>query len=237
MTAVVKSYSDIRVDVLERSQYPASLVFINLQTCMKKDINPDQEIKNFPELVRYILTAEHGSPLEIAKISVRASGISRSLLAQITRKRTFSFMSSSQHYQNYNDYGFIIHPELTIEQASNPELSAKIYQHFEDCISLYNDILEAGFPNEEARQVLPGASEVNLNITADARNLAMFFRERRCLRNVEEMVTFADKLYKHAVNWFPELFSQVGPPCFMDGKCNQGRMMAEVCKSAGRTRI
>ena len=90
--------------------------------------------------------------------------------------------------------------------------------------------VNSGTPKEEARQVLPNASTVNIFITADARNLMYFFQQRRCSRNTAEMIQVADAMWKLCRDWFPELFSIVGPFCVMNGYCNQGGMQSAECK-------
>lgn len=223
---LVKYYDEMKITVLSQSQNPDALVKSALNTCMKKDISHEDKVDN--KTVKYLLGAEHTSPLEHATMTIYVEGISRSLLAQLTRQRTFSFTSASQHYQNYSDYPVVISRQYFVEQ--HPHMQLMMLKNLNNSLDVYNSLIEKGMPKEEARQVLPNASAVNLQITADARNMANFFRQRRCMRNVEEMVIFADLWWASAIEWFPQLFSLVGAPCFMDSACNQGVMKAECCK-------
>jgi thymidylate synthase (FAD) len=100
--------------------------------------------------------------------------------------------------------------------------SMEVYEYLIDTLSI---------KPEEARQVLPNACTVNFMWTINARSLVEFLNKRMCKRNVEEMRVFADKLYTLCMEWFPELFQHVGPQCKMLGRCRQGRMRAEECKT------
>lgn len=218
----IQTYQDMEIEILRQTERPTELVSLALQQTMHKDIVAKEASD---KMLKFLLVSEHTSPLEHCTMTFRATGISRSLLAQVTRQRMWSFTSSSQHYQDYRDYPVVVSQEMAADRGAIMALG--------DLLMNYEDLVgTAGFPVHEARQILPNASAVNILITCNARSLVTFLRQRRCVRNVPEMVHFADLLQKACMLWFPELFTHVGAPCFMDGKCNQGRMMAEECKNA-----
>ena len=191
---------------------PYAAFGLALNITQKQDFEVDS-LSNEKKILKFILKAEHTSVLEHNSITILARGISRSLLAQITRERHFSFTSGSQHYQNYQNYPFVT------------EYKSKfLNKSIEQSIEAYSKLIESGVSKEEARQVLPNAMTVNLLITANARALIHFLRTRLCKRNVKEMQIFAQRLSGVCKVWWPKLFNQVGPPCIMDGKCNQGKM-------------
>jgi thymidylate synthase (FAD) len=195
------------------------MVKLALDLTMKRtdDIRP---VGVTSELAAFLLEAEHTSVFEHGSMTILIKGISRSLLAQLTRQRTFSPTSASQHYQDYKDYPFTLRPNWDAED--------RIKETYEKALTTtlasYVKLIELGEPPEEARQVLPNACSVNMEITFNPRALAVFLRQRLCYRNVTEMQLFSEDLLRISRHWFPELFDHVGPPCFMDGKCNQGRM-------------
>ena len=208
----ILNYNDMTLIVLRQTEKPAALAQQACSLTQKRGLNIGQELN--PKLFKYLLRAEHTSVLEHNSLTLLASGISRSLLAQITRERHFSFTSASQHYQDYTDY------PVTVSESDNPVIRKALIQSHK----AYKELLNSGFKKEEARQVLPNAATVNLLITANARALVHFLRTRLCYRNVEEMQIFANKLLKICIDWWPTLFLYVGPPCFMDSICNQGKM-------------
>jgi thymidylate synthase (FAD) len=222
----IQTYNDITIDVLRQTENPAMIVGLGLQNCMKKDVQFDKPVSR--KQIEFLLSADHMSPLEQASMTIQVSNMSRALLAQVTRHRTSKFSSSSQHYQDYSDYPFIISPK-SLGNAEKSNLYALAFEH---ALNTYRRLIEIGEPKEEARQVLPNASAVNLLITADARNMVNFFKQRLCYRNTLEMLTFANKWHLVACKWFPELFNIIGRPCLLTNKCTQGHMKAKVCGGA-----
>ena len=213
---MIQTYNDMKITLIEASQAPNIRVSLALNITMAAD--PNFSIKNLPELTskkaKFLTDAEHTSVLEHVNYCFLITGISRSLLAQLTRQRHSSPTSGSQHYQDYSDYpaaadkGFPLMSSLLIKE----------------CVETYQHMIQTGMPKEEARQVLPNAMVTNYMLTINARSLMLFFRHRLCHRNVKEMRIFANKLLRICYAHFPNLFQHAGPQCFMDGKCKQGHM-------------
>jgi len=207
--AKLQDYKQMQVGLLQATHNPAAHVGIALSITMKND--PEAEIRCVSEsLCGKLIKAEHTSLFEHVVYCFLIEGVSRSFLAQITRQRTASPTSGSQHYQIYSDY----------PMAINTDFNAHLYPALEHSLDSYNDAIKAGVPREEARQVLPGACTVNYMWTIDARNLMFFLRQRLCNRNVKEMRIFAERVLSLAREHFPELFNNVGPQCYMDA-CQQ----------------
>lgn len=175
-----------------------------------------QEVDSNEKLIRYIYTANHSSPLEHAVISMDIGNISRACLDQLTRHRMGSFTTSSTHYQNHSDY--------QISMDANDEVKLLMDEVFK----MYEQLAASSF--EQARQILPLGVESRCIWTVNARSLANFLNLRLCKRNVPEMVTLASSIQNVAVNWFPELFTIVGPDC-KQTQCTQGHMRAGICRA------
>lgn len=210
----VKSYNDMTVELMQATPYPAEIVGLALSIVMKSDIT-DIIPSLTPKLAKFIHDAEHASVIEHVIYTFLLSGVSRSFLAQITRQRTASPTSGSQHYQDYHDYPCVIRPD------ASPTVQTVYQEAFDASFEHYTKLIEAGEPKEEARQVLPNGATVNYLWTIDARNLALFLRQRLCYRNVTEMQVFAEKVYAIVVEHFPEWFTVNGPQC-VTGRCKQG---------------
>ena len=214
----IQTYNDMTLAVLSQSACGSKAMQVAVETTQKRKTSHDKPLSE--KTAKFLLDAEHTSIFEHASMTFLASGISRSLLAQVTRQRMFSFTSASQHYQDYRDYPMSIRPgwdkdsrvKFAYEGALNDALTRYVY------------LIEHGEPPEEARQILPNACTVNLVITANPRALAEFLRVRLCDRNTREMKVFAQKLYSICASWIPEIFEHVSMPCIMDGECNQGKM-------------
>lgn len=216
----IMSYEDITIDVIDQTPNPLAKV-IRAAAITQHQFPSSESVQDPASIIKYLFTAEHHSPFEFACLDMEIHNCSRSFLAQITRQRTFTFMSASQHYQDYRDYPCVVHPDLVDSLCMRNGLAASYMS--------YERLVDSGVVVEEARQVLPNAAAVNLRVKADARNLMYFFRQRRCERNCAEMIYVADAMWAIANRWFPDLFSLVGAPCF-NGKCNQGKMQSPKCR-------
>lgn len=208
--------------------------------------NPDQVIKTAgtltmkrvpvygeddSKLPMRLVRMNHTSVLEHVGFTFMVEGASRAFLAQITRHRMASYTSGSQHYQDHSGFPYIEVPslkgrkELWVSTPQDP-LNAKVQytelmEHIDD---IYQELLRAGVPKEEARYILPNACRNNLMITINARSLLNLLNLRTCNRNVLEMRLVAEVMRLLVVRVFPNLFQHVGPDCLMKGECSQGSM-------------
>jgi len=225
---MLKTYDDQKITVIQATPNPSKLISLAASITTKE--LKDEETISYPlphkrvKLIKFMLTANHTSLFEHATITVLIQGISRSLLAQVTRHRMGSFTSGSQHYQKYSDYDDIVDAKMKNMPIASYLIDAS-NQTYTDLIKHYN------VPAEEARQILTNSKAVNLLWTTNARSLINFLNIRLCKRNVKEMYAFARNMETIANQWFPELFHFVGPDCKMLGFCRQGFMKAEECRA------
>ena len=124
------------------------------------------------------------------------AGVSRSLLAQITRHRIASFSVQSQRYVRKNQFTYVTPPAIAADEAA----AALYHQTMEQTVQAYNalaDRLQATYyPQflaegctekaarskaekkaiEDARYVLPNACETKMMVTMNVRSLRHFFQ-------------------------------------------------------------
>lgn len=158
-------------------------------------------------LVQSLYKSGHHTPLEFATCTLYLTGVSRAFLAQIRTHRHLSFMSTSQHYQDYSNYPIVCDND-TVRIIS------------EDSFAVYNTLIHSGTPRHEARMCLPNSAGVNLLISGNARAWADMLRLRLCKRNVPEMVKVAQLIRYKLLAWFPTLFKHVHANCedlYMNG--------------------
>jgi len=210
----LQTYNDISIIAIRHTINPGYIAKIACDMTMQTTVDYDNEDEASDRLLKFLITAEHTSVLEHCSITFKVEGVSRSLLAQLSRHRHASLTSQSQHYQDYRTAPAVVSPSM-IEGATQSD--------FDSVMSMYSSMRDAGIAPEEARQILPNAAAVNLLWTVNARGLLSFLRPRLCWRNVEEMAIFAKKTHAASMLWWPELFQHVGPPCLL-GPCNQGPM-------------
>ena len=196
----------------------------------------------------------HASPIEHAVFTFAIEGVSRSLLAQITRHRIASFSVQSQRYVKLKEgiFTFITPPEI----AKDPIANEKYQKAMEDCHRNYLELAETlqerhleslmnqGIPAkeamrraekmaiEDARYVLPNACETKMVVTMNARSLYNFFSLRCCNRAQWEIRELAWQMLKLCREVSPVLFKKAGPSC-LNGACPEGKM---TCGKAAEMR-
>ena len=161
----------------------------------------------------------HESPIEHASYTFAVEGVSRALLAQLTRHRLASYSVQSQRYVDKGDFDYIVPPSIAARKETRiafegfMEAANKYYTY----LSSYDDI-----PNEDARFVLPNACDTRIIFTMNARSLHNFFRLRCCNRAQWEIRAMADEMLKLCREASPALFKHAGPSCAVSGKCSEG---------------
>jgi thymidylate synthase (FAD) len=185
----------------------------------------------------------HESVIEHASFTFGAQGVSRSLLAQITRHRMASFSVQSQRYVSEKDFDYVIPPEIAaIEDAKKEFIKAMIEdgKHYDKLSAILKEthmkkLMMDGIDektaaakaeklaNEDARFVLPNACTTKMIFTMNSRSLLNFFNIRCCNRAQWEIRELALEMYKLVVAVAPHIFSKSGPSC-VAGPCPEGKM-------------
>ena len=92
----------------------------------------DEKVSNFVNMLAEI---GHESPIEHITFTFAIEGVSRSLLAQLTRHRIASYSVQSQRYVKANEFEFVLPPEISeIDEAKEEFLRAmkEDVQHYEN---------------------------------------------------------------------------------------------------------
>lgn len=185
----------------------------------------------------------HESPIEHASFTFAIEGVSRSLLAQITRHRIASYSVQSQRYVRLDAFEYVTPPEV----AENPEAKAAFDAEMEQQAEAYQRtaallkdghirrLMQQGMDEkqamrkaeksaiEDARFLLPNACTTKMIVTMNARSLHNFFRLRCCQRAQWEIRALADEMLRLVSAAAPMLFVHSGPPCAA-GACPEGKM-------------
>lgn len=156
-------------------------------------------------VLRRALDAGHYSLLEHASFTFKIEGISRACSHQLVRHRLASFAQVSQRY-------------VKIEQEHDwyvtPPSSPPDYHTIMEVLRLaYERQIEAGFPLEDARYLLPNATKTDLVMTANARSLHNFFALRCCDRAQWEIRALANTMLLHCKRVAPVVFEEAGKQC------------------------
>ncbi|MEU5149759.1 FAD-dependent thymidylate synthase [Streptomyces yangpuensis] len=140
--------------------------------CYKSFSRPNPATAENADYMANILRQGHYSVLEHASVTFLVQGISRSLLAELTRHRHLSFSVISQRYVDYSDTSPVIPPA-----ARDTEAEHLVRVAYEEALETYRDLVErltlAGCKRkaarEAARAVLPNAAPVDMVVTGNLR--------------------------------------------------------------------
>lgn len=174
--------------------------------------------------LRGALNSGHESVAEHAVFTFTISGVSRAILAQITRHRIASFSVQSQRYVGLEDgFSYVIPPRI---QALGDEEVGRFRSQMALIQSWYNEWQEklggGEGANEDARFVLPNACCTQIVMTMNARELLHFFSLRCCNRAQWEIRAVADKMLEICKGVAPVIFESAGPGC-VRGNCPEGK--------------
>ena len=162
---------------------------------------------------------------EHATFTFAVEGVSRALLAQLTRHRIASFSVQSQRYVSMADgFDFVVPPSIS---ALGEEEEAEFIRQMNTMHAWYCQWQEKlggakEKSNEDARFVLPNAAATRLMVTMNARELPHFFELRCCNRAQWEIREMAWQMLAACRRAAPALFENAGPAC-LRGACPEGK--------------
>ena len=169
----------------------------------------------------------HYSTFEHASFTFGIEGVSRSLLAQITRHRIASFSVQSQRYvalgDDENGFDYVVPPRIAaLGEEAEAEYHAQMAQ-MNAWYQAWRKRLGAGeASNEDARFVLPNAAATRMLVTMNARELLHFLSLRCCNRAQWEIRSVAWQMLALAYEAAPALLGKAGPGC-LRGACPEGK--------------
>ena len=230
----------MNVTLIRHTLSPEELVALGARLCYSRttldDLQERVSSHDQTEYVGRIMSMGHDSVLEHASFTFGIEGVSRALLAQITRHRLASFSVQSQRYVSYRNgvFGFVIPPKIA---ALGESACAEFARQMDIMNRWYNGWLDMldnkygkGDNEEDARFVLPNACETRMMVTMNVRELRHFFSLRCCNRAQWEIRALADEMLRRCKEVAPLLFADAGPGC-VRGHCPEGE------KSCGKGRM
>ena len=175
----------------------------------------------------HALGCGHHSVVEHAHFTFLVEGVSRALLAQLTRHRIASYSVQSQRYVSMKDkFDYVVPPRIKeLGFLHESEFHKQMSQMHKWYCEWQETLREAGYSkeesNEDARFVLPNAATTRLMVTMNARNLHKFFGLRCCGRAQWEIREMASLMLEEVKIVAPKVFEKAGPPCAY-GPCPEG---------------
>lgn len=173
--------------------------------------------KSYERSLDRALENGHHSTIEHASFTFAVEGVSRVLLAQLTRHRHASFSVQSQRYCGAD-------LDVVIPQSmADLDLLDEIVEVRCAVRKLYEKAKKLKKPDEDIRYFTLQAGKTRLVMTMNARELHHFFSLRCCNRAQWEIREMAWEMLKLCKEAAPQIFEHAGPPCVY-GRCTEGRM-------------
>ncbi|MBP2674829.1 MAG: thyX [Deltaproteobacteria bacterium] len=222
----------MKVLLLQCTPDPERMVALAARLCYSPagigELREDVSRKDIRGLIRTVLSMGHTSTLEHVAFTFGVEGISRAASHQLVRHRIASYSQQSQRYVSA-DFGYVT-PRTV---AGVPSLRREYERHMAASSRLYGKLAKAGIPAEDARFVLPNATETKILVTMNARELHHFFALRTCRRAQWEIREMALLMLAIARKEAPLLFEDAGPGC-VRGRCPEGKMSCGKADEARR---
>lgn len=219
----------LKVILLRATPDPDEIVALGARLCYARaDVDALQERVQSADQRAYVgrvMERGHLSVAEHAVFTFAVEGVSRALLAQLTRHRIASFSVQSQRYVSLADgFDYVIPPSVeALGEEEKREFAREMEQMHAWYLRWQARLGGAGeAANQDARFVLPNACATRLVLTMNARELMHFFELRCCGRAQWEIRELAWRMLALCRGAAPALFEQAGPAC-LRGPCPEGR--------------
>jgi thymidylate synthase (FAD) len=209
-------------------QYYVPLIYTACRTCYS-ELPPEEifrraaageiEPAKMQRLISNVIESGHGSTIEHIVFTFGISGVSRTLSHQLVRHRAgVAFDQQSQRYVTYKQAATM--EPLTIAEA-DPVIRSRYEDQVAGSMSLYEELVAAGIPGEDARFVFPNATRTNLVMTANLRALIHMSGLRLCTMAQWEIRRLFQLIRHEIFAVSPFLGSFLAPKCVPLGYCDE----------------
>lgn len=229
----------LKVELIGYTSDPEQNVVAAIRQCYSsvgaKELKEKTTDEVKKRLIRQVINSGHTSTLEHASFTFAIDGVSRVTEIHLIRHRIASFSIQSGRYVKRGDAAYRIPPK--IRAVADKKLLEKYEKHLDNSQELYNELVEAGIPAEDARFCQPQSIQVKIVMTMNARELLHFFSIRSCTRAQWEIREVAQQMLVLVKKVAPIIFENAGPPCVSEKLCDQGKMSCGIWKNIKGARL
>jgi len=213
----------MNVELLQYTPEPEKTVALAARLCYSPAsigrLREQLDTSGIETLLDKIMSLGHHSVLEHASFTFGIEGISRVTTHQLVRHRIASFSQQSQRYVSHKEEFTSIMPDSI---ADNSE-ARHIFAFMSETVhKAYAQLVDMGIPAEDARYILPNATETKIIMTMNARELLHFFALRCCQRAQWEIREMSVEMLRVVKKIAPVIFREAGPGC-VGGPCPEGQ--------------
>ena len=210
----------IQVTLIDHTKDPIRALYMAYRVCYSA-LTPQQVLDRIDDeriseekmtgFVEDRLKTGHVSPLEQVHFEFGISGVSRAFSHQFVRHRIgISFEQQSQRYVTYKGGDFPYSVPKTVESAG---MAGEMEDLFQQAGDLYERMVQAGVPAEDARFLLPNATSTNFKITVNFASLLHIADLRLCTRAQWEFRRVVALMRAEVMRVAPELGRFLQPKC------------------------
>jgi thymidylate synthase (FAD) len=210
----------IEVRLLDHSTDPIRSLYVAYRTAYSS-LTPVQIVNRIEseritrdqmlDFIEKRMETGHASPLEQVWFEFGISGVSRAFSHQFVRhKMGISFEQQSQRYVTFKGGEF---PYTVPESVKRAGLADELDAEFDRVAALYDRMVQAGIPAEDARFVLPNATNTNFKVTVNFLELLHIADLRLCTRAQWEFRKVVAMMRAEVIRTVPELGRYLQPKC------------------------
>jgi len=213
----------MNVTLIEHTPNPEQTVALAARLCYSPvsigELREKLESADIEKFLDKIMSLGHHSVLEHVSFTFAIEGISRVTTHQLVRHRIASFSQQSQRYVSHKEHFTSIMPDTIAENVEARQIFAFMS---ETVHKAYAQLVEMGIPAEDARYILPNATETKIIMTMNARELQHYFALRCCQRAQWEIREMSIEMLQLVKRVAPVIFRTAGPGC-VGGPCPEGQ--------------
>lgn len=220
------------VKLLEVTQGAMAIIYAACRQCYSENFAGDifkaglAEPEKAEDFIRRVVATGHESPLEHVKFTFAIQGVSRAATHQLVRHRLASYSQQSQRYVKESQFDYIIPPSIEKDSRMKElfiSTMGLIQENYNKLQQFYKEGGQKGeAANQDARFLLPQATETKIVVTMNCRELLHFFKHRCCTRAQWEIRALANEMLSIARRELPEVFNNAGAQCESLGFCPEG---------------
>jgi len=228
-TAIVPDAIEHRLEIQEESTDAETLTVFAGRSCYESWSRPNEKTREDKDYLRRTLFEQgHFSILEHASATFYLTGVSRALLAEITRHRHLSFSVMSQRFVDESEANIVIPPAVRRSNARVTYASEDFRDDWvgdipealewwgQEAVWSYEEIVEAlqgeGLPRKQAREaaraVLPNMVETRIVVTGNLRAWHEVIERRTAPDADAEFQEVANLIRKELQRLAPEVFPE-----------------------------
>jgi thymidylate synthase (FAD) len=192
----------MKIRLLRISQAPEDIIASAARICYAS--TPETPGAN-KKLVKNLREWGHLSTYEHASATFLIEGVSRACTHQLVRHRLASYNQQSQRYVDESNFKYVTPPSIRKKKSVKKVFDASM----KSARQAYVKLIEAGVPKEDARFMLPNATQTKIVVTMNFRELRHFIRLRSTKNSQWEIREVAKKMLEMLKKKAPTAFNDL----------------------------